>query len=290
MIAFRIWPVAFLLLVSAGRAQVTSIYGVSRDNIHRLNLTNNTPEMIRQELLDTNTARIIAKFNGLSEEDLASVQIRQENGEVTARQTGNSFKAYHVMSEQLRTYAATRNEGHTRDFCLALLTNKTDLPSLTDPHLRAFLKGRPMLPANWLTNHGSTTFPIKAGTVLSQTTTTTFFNGKLETTNVIEKAKVDEVGQRITYVLADGEVAWVYAVLFRADGSEIGTTESRRDAKEYDLDYGPAIKEVEDQTTAEMKKEGKQGPESAHLFWSRVQKKLKDQGINWHSPEDLNPN
>ena len=44
-----------------------------------LKLSHNGPKVIRQELLDTNTVRLIAKSNGLSEQDLSTVQIAQES-------------------------------------------------------------------------------------------------------------------------------------------------------------------------------------------------------------------
>lgn len=301
MNAYNIWFVGVLVLVEAGQAQVASvppkgwtamtpIYGSPGSGFNRLNLTNNRPEEIREELQDAKTSRLIAKFNGLSEGELATVQLRQESGEVELYQIGNSARAFNVMSDQLRTYAAARDEGHTLDFCLAAITNRADLSSLTDPCLRAFLKERPMLPADRLTKSGSTAYTNKAGTMVSQSSKTTFVNGKFETTNFTEIPKVDEVGQRTTYVLVDGEIAWVYAVQFNPDGSVHDVTESRSDAKEYDPKYRWSIKKAKDQAESEMKKRGIHGFGSVHDFWSRVQKKLKDKGIDWHSPAELNPN
>src|ERR1700733_7238008 len=107
-IAFKIWSVVFLVLANVGEAQVASvppkgwttmtpIYGFPGSSHNRLNLTNNTPEEIRKELLDTNTSRLIARFNSLSEEDLASVQIDRENGEVQLYRIGTSDKAFKTM-------------------------------------------------------------------------------------------------------------------------------------------------------------------------------------------------
>jgi hypothetical protein len=297
MIALKIGSVVFLVFASAGQAQVdsmppkgwtrmTPIYGFPGSGFNRLNLTNNTPDEIRKELLDTNISRLIARFNSLSDEDLATVQISQDNGKVEVYQIGNSDRAFKTMSEQLRIYSASRDEGHTRDFCMAALTNRTDLSSVTDPYLRALLKERPMLPADRLTNSASTAYTNKAGTIVSQSTSTTFVNGKMVTTNVTEKPKGDEVGQRVDYVLVDGEIAWVYFVQFKPDGTVDYVMESRRDAKEFDPKYSQTIKEVED----EVKKAGIHGRGSVHIFWSIVQKKLKNNGIDWHSPAELNPN
>jgi len=297
MIALKIESVVFLVLATAGPApvasmppkgwtQMTPVYGFPGSGFNRLNLTNNTPEEIRRELLDTNTSRLIARFNSLSEEDLATIQISEDNGEVEVYGIGNSDRAFKKMSEQLRIYAASRDEGHTRDFCMAALTNRTDLSSVTNPFLRALLKERPTLPADRLTNSASTSHTNKAGSIVSQSTSTTVVNGKMVTTNFTEKPKVDEVVQTDDYVLVDGEIAWVYFVQFKPDGAVDYVMESRRDAKEFDPKYSQTIKEVED----DVKKAGIRGRGGVHVFWSIVQKKLKYKGIDWHSPAELNPN
>jgi len=246
--------------------------------------------MIREELLDTNIFRLIARRKGLSEKDLATVQIGEERGVLNLYGIGNSDRAFKVMSEQLRTYAVARDQGHTRDFCLAVITNRTNLSSVTDPYLRAFLKERPTLPADRLTKSGSTAYTNKAGTVVSESTTTSWVNGKFVTTNFTEIPKVDEVGQWVTYVLIDGEIAWEYAVQYKPDGSVHDVNEIRHDAKEYDPKYSQAIKEVEDRARTEMKKRGIQGLGSVKFFWRRVQEELKAKGIDWRSPAELNPN
>src|SRR5262245_12445423 len=43
--------------------------------IFRVELSHNTLQRLRQELLDTNTIRLLAKSGGLNEEDLATFQI-----------------------------------------------------------------------------------------------------------------------------------------------------------------------------------------------------------------------
>src|SRR5438093_1312647 len=46
----------------------------------RLKLSQNAPEIIRQEILDTNTLRLIATYSGLTDKDLATVRVSQEPG------------------------------------------------------------------------------------------------------------------------------------------------------------------------------------------------------------------
>jgi hypothetical protein len=307
MIAFRIWWGVFLVLASAGKGQeismppkgsytTTEIYRNFGPSLRRLNFAYNTPEAIRQELLDTKLSRLIAKFNGLSDEDLATFQIRQEYGGVTLYYFGGSNQAFSdrrfvVMSEQLKRYADAREAGHTRDFALSAITNKTDLSSISDPDLRAFLKERPSLPADRLKKWASGTYTNKAGEVASQTTTTTIRDGKIETTNLKEIPKDDVVGRWATYVLVDGEVASEYSVQFKPDGSVYRVMgESLRDAKEFDPKYTQTIKDAMDQAEAELKKEGithRFG--SVHVFWPRVTKILKEKGVDWHSPAEMNP-
>jgi len=269
---------------------MTPIYGFPGNGFRRLNLTNNTPEEIWKELQDANTIRLIASCNDLATKDLATVEISQENGELELYQIGVSGKAFKVMEEQLGIYAKARDAGHTREFCLAAITNRPDLSTISDPFLRAFLKERPMLPAGRVIKLSSVAYTNKAGDILSQGTTTSFVNGKFKTTNSTEIQKIDEVGREITYVLIDGEIAWEYQVQFKSDGSVRYLRETRYDAKEFDPKYGQAIKDANDQATAGMKKQGIQGRGSVHLFWSLVQKKLKEKGIDWHSPAELNPN
>ena len=148
-----------------------------------------------------------------------------------------------------------------------------------------------MLPADRLVNLDSTAYTNKAGDIISQTTTTSFVNGKWETTNFTEIPKVDIVGQRVHYVLVDEDIAWDYRVQFKPDGSVDYVMESRRDAKEYDPKYSQTIREVEDEVKARLEKGMIPGRHpSVHGIWLIMRTKLKDKGIDWHSPAELNPN
>jgi hypothetical protein len=303
MIAFKMWFVVFLVLASAGKAQVnsmppkgsytqTEIYRYFGPAFPRLNLTYNTPEAIRQELLDTNLSRLIAKYNGLSDEELAKFQIRQEGGCLELYYFGASdpsHTTFLLISRPLRRYAEAREAGHTRDFALGTITNRTDLSTVSDPDLRAILQERPTLPVDRLRRVNSGTYTNKAGIKIGRTRRTT--NAPFYMTNFTEIPKVDEVGRWVHYVLVDGEVASVYFVQFKPDGSVDQIMESLCDGKEYDPKYSQAIKDAKDQATAELKKEGilpRFG--YVHVFWPRVKKILKEKGIDWHSPAEMNPN
>jgi hypothetical protein len=131
----------------------------------------------------------------------------------------------------------------------------------------------------------------KAGTVVSRTTSITTVNGKTVTNETVHIPKVDEVCRWVAYTVVDGEVAWRYFLMFKADGSLDYEHDSKCDAKDYEPQYQRTIKTVEDEVDAEMKKVGSYGKfGSVHTFWHLKKQKLKARGIEWRSPSELNPN
>ena len=76
---------------------------------------------------------------------------------------------------------------------------------------------------------------------------------------------------------------------FRADGSFHRIDSHKFDAKEVDPKFEAIFKQVDEEVTAEMKQNGSFGKlGSVHQYWLLKRKKLKEQGINWRSPADLN--
>ena len=259
----------------------------------RLKLSHNSPEVIRQEILNTNTVRLIAASTGLTDADLATVQVAQEPGYswVQVYQLGNSERAFEVLIEQLSSYVRAREEGHTRAFVLAALANRAAPSTISDRDLRAIATNRALLPVSWLKRAESGTSTNKAGRVASRTIWTTVVNGRTVTNQTTHIPKVDEVCRWVSYTLVDGEVAWRYSVKFKGDGSLDYVHDSRGDAKEYDPKYQKVIKEVEDEAHAEMKRDGSFGRfGSVHTFWHLKKVKLKAKGIEWRSPAELNSN
>jgi hypothetical protein len=253
-----------------------------------LKLSHNSPEIIRAEILDTNTLQLIAKFNGLSDQDLTTVQIAQPSvGKfVWFYHVESPERAFKVLSEQLRSYVHAREEGHTRAFLLAALTNRVAASTISDPDLRAVATNRGMLPISWLKKTSSGTRTNKAGEVVSKSVTTTRVNGRSVTNETKNIPQVDEICRWVSYALVDGEVAWTYFAMFKANGSLDYIHDSRCDAKEYDPKYQKLIKEVEDEVHEEMKRNGDSGRD----FWHFKKQKLKAKGIEWRSPSELNPN
>jgi hypothetical protein len=89
----------------------------------------------------------------------------------------------------------------------------------------------------------------------------------------------------------DGQLAWIYQLRFKENGTLEDVSEERCDAKEFDPKYEKIIKDVDQEITSEMKKNGTYGKlGSVHTFWSLKEEKLKAKGIKWLSPRELNPN
>lgn len=259
----------------------------------RLKLSHNSPEAVRQEIMDTNTIHFIAKSSGLTDEDLATVRVAQEPGYswVQVYQLGNSERAFKVLSDQLRNYARAREEGHTRAFILAALTNRAAPSTIVDGDLRAIATNRALLPVSWLKKAESGTRTNKAGQVVSHKVSTTFVNGRTVTNETTHIPQVEEVCRWVSYTLVDGEIAWRYFVQFKADGALDYIHDSKYDAKEYDPKYQKMIKDVEDEVRGEMKRDGSFGRfGSVHTFWHLKKEKLRVRGVEWRSPSEVNPN
>jgi hypothetical protein len=258
----------------------------------RLKLSHNTPELVYQEILDTNIVRLLAASCGLTDADLATVQVARKPGYgwVEVYQIGSSKRASEALSVQLRKYVRTRADGHTRAFVLAALTNRAASSRISDPALRAIASESTFMPVSWLKKAESGTTTNNAGKVVSRTISITMVNGKWVTNETAHIPKVDEVCRWVSYTLVDGEVGWRYFVTFKADGSLDSVHESKCDAKEYDPRYESVIKEVDNEVQAEMKRNGSYEQFGAiNGFWHLKKQKLKARGIDWRSPSDLNP-
>jgi hypothetical protein len=274
----RYWKNAYLLEFGFG-------------SFDRLELSYNRQEAVRREVSDSNLLRRVAKSCGLTTADLAGVRIVTDRDGTWVYQIGNSEKAFNALSEKLGSYVRARQQGHTPAFALATLTNRAAPSTISDPDLRAIASNRPLLPVSWLKRVESGTGTNKAGQTVSHTISTKVVNGRTVTNETKHIPQVDEVYRWVSYALIDGEIAWRYFLRFTADGSLEDVSESRCDAKEYDPKYRKPIKDVEAQVAGEMKRDGSFGQfGSVHTFWHLKQEKLKERGIQWRSPAELNPN
>ena len=257
-----------------------------------LNLSSNSWKTIQQELFDTNTIRLIAFSHGLSDSDLKTVQIAPSAGYgfVDLYQIGDAEKAFKILEEQLRNYAEARSGGHMRGFVMDAITNRTASLTNADPGLRAIAAKRPMVAVSWLTKADSGTTTNKAGEPTSVTRIVKRPDGKPQTRPVREVLKADEVCRWVEYTVSEGAFGWRYLVMFKADGSLDWIQDETCDAKELDPKYQKAIKEVENEVRAEMKRDGVSGLGSVHTFWRLKKEKLDAKEIEWRSPSELNPN
>jgi hypothetical protein len=272
--------VAALLLGCAGFAQVSSVPPTNHWSAvpiglrRRVEVSHNQPDVIRRELLDTNTIRVIAESTGLRKDELATIALAPDpvDGQLwlyVTKESDRATKANGVFAKKLQFYVWGRLDGHTRGFLLNALTNRVQLAGDADPDLRALLEQRPDL----------------AGSLLERGESG-FYTNQLE-----------RVFRRVKYCLRDGEVAWCFdfcltpdRTLFNSHGTAFNISEWRVDAKECDPKFRTIFQEVDAAVSAEMKAEGAFGkPGSARSFWEMKKEKLKARGITWRSPDELNP-
>ena len=261
--------------------------------LSRLELSHNSAETICKEVLDTNLVNLIGKAGDLSDEELKTVQIvrKSEGNQVEIYQIGEPKKAFNILSARLKAYISSREQGHTRQFLLAAITNRMQLLSIPDTDLRVLVLNKPFLPASWLKKVDSGTRTNKAGQIAGISYVTTFVNGEFQTTTTTNLPVVDEICRWVSYTATDGEITWEYVVNFKANGKLDYIYESKRDAKENDPRYFTIMKDVDEEVEAEMKKNGSYGGlGSIHTFWQLKREKLKAKGIEWRSPGELNPN
>ena len=257
-----------------------------------LELSNNLTEHIQQELLDTNIIRIIVNEAGLTEPELATVAIATWGNEnwLTLFQLKEPDKAFTILKEKLYSYIQARSAGHTKEFLLSAITNHVPSIQIADADLRVLLTNRPFIPTSLAKKVDSGTQTNKARQIKSISTTTSFLNGKMQTTIVTNMPNTDEICRWVTYEVTDGEIAWSYTLQFKSNGGLDNIFESRQDAKEFNPKFQKVIREVEGEVKAEMKRNGTLGKfGSIHEFWSLKKDKLKAKGISWSSPAELNP-
>jgi len=199
---------------------------------------------------------------------------------VRLHQVGKPDKAFTVLSGVINQYIQMRDDGHTKEFTIAVLTKKPTLITTSDPDLRVLLRRAPMLDAAQLRKIDSGTYTNKAGQISSISTSVTSRNGTVRTNSVTNAPTTDEIGRWVSYVLIDGDIAWQYDLRFMFSGEDATIIRTKCDAKEFDLKYMQIIKDVEAEVAAEMKQNGTSGKlGSIHDFWGMTQDKLKAKNI-----------
>jgi hypothetical protein len=269
--------------------QIRSLYD---EPSSRLNLSNNTPDQIRQELLNPETIKTISDWKNVSPADLQGVRILIEPGDelISLYQISGGERTFSRMAEGLGTYATERMAGHTKDFVLSALKERSRHEPTGDPDLKLFLNARPLVLSSSVQKVASGTVTNKAGTIKSILETSRNVNGRVETVTVTNRVRSDEVCRWIQYRVVDGEIAWNYTTRFKSDGQVEDVSDTREDAKDYDPKFHDVISKVEKQVQADVKKAGLEGRlGSVHTYWRLKREKLKALGIDWRSPAELNP-
>jgi hypothetical protein len=245
-----------------------------------VSLTHNTPGSIRSELLNQEVVRCVGLSRSLTAADLVGIQVRQERGEtncVDVWSTANNLEAGWKLFEGLQDYVRERQAGHTKEFLLFTLTNRTQAAAISDPDLHQLVLRNPSLPAALLTNTASSTQTNTAGLVDPQA-------------GLPSNPTMIFLGRWSEYALVDGEVAWVFRITFSTDGSVSGIASLKCDAKEVDPHYRKVIAEVNREVEAEVNKATQQGTPSYRIDANGLKKrKLRARGIDWRSPADLDP-
>jgi hypothetical protein len=271
----------------------------------RLQLPHNSSDAIRQELLDTNTLRMLAKGARLTESDLATVQVAPwpETGWVALFQTGKPDKAYAALEKRLKGYVAAREEGHTRGFLLAAASAPLDLGRVSDPALHFLVSNQVFFSFSAIKRMASGTYtniirtnlaPARKASVRPAKTKgspaeAARARAKKEKEPEKEVLKL-EVCRWTTFAVTDGDMTWRYLVRLKKDKGLEDIQLERCDSKDYAEEYQDDMDEVEEETQEELRKTGISGGTGAmRLFWQLKQEKLKARGIEWHTPGELNP-
>ena len=218
---------------------------------------------IWREVTDTNTISYIARANGLTAADLTTVIIAPlHTNELALYQIRKPDKAFNVLEGQIQEYIRGRHEGHSRMFLLTALSDHWQTSKITDPDLRAIMASQSWVAVSWLKKARSGSYT----------------NG-------------NQVMHWAAYTLVDGPAAWTCLCEFNPAGQVDSFRMERIDPGEVNPQYQPVIEQVSAQVEAEMKQQGTYGKMGAiHTFWQQKKARLKARGIDWHSPDELNPN
>jgi len=76
----------------------------------------------------------------------------------------------------------------------------------------------------------------------------------------------------------------------RRDESRLGIPESKHDPQEDDPKLGPIIKEACIEANQQVCGGKPLQLGQCHEIWARAKQILKEKGIDWKSPADMNPN
>lgn len=155
-------------------------------------------------------------------------------------------------------YLSCRSDGHSAAYCHDVLQLLANPCPVTNRFLADISKQEGVIPSKWIRN--------------------------------VVASKSTDGGTYREFLVIEGEIAWSYYVSYRSDGRFQSGSSEKLDAIEFNPAYTNVIKEVVNQVEERMKKEGSYGQfGSCHQFWALKKQLLKEKGINWRSPSELNP-
>jgi hypothetical protein len=232
----------------------------------QLTRSHNSTDVLRHELLDTNTILLITLSAGINSNGMVGFRLEPGFSDDSVNLIVSSNmdrKACDSFGERLTYYIDARRNGHTREFLTASLGDKRDMASVSDPDLRSLLKNQPLLPAGWLKKGDAGVTTNKDGSVARM---------------------------YVPFSLLDDGINWQYEIYYFPDKSFDRIAMLKYDAKDSDPKYKAVMKEVNHEVEEEIQKQGISGKIGAvPTFMMLKKQKLRERGIEWQSVEDLNP-
>ena len=232
----------------------------------RTQLPGNSEEAIRAELAANDFLTRAAAKAGLTPAEIERITLQRERGYdwFTLKQNGARPEIFEALDSTVQNYVRGRHRGYSPDFLLSSFRRAAAQDKPEDPDLRLLLKAHPELPAGAVRR-------LSEG---------------------FGAADGGGSNRWVRYVVADKEIATVYTLCVRPDGKVTDwILEESVDPKEIDPKFEAVFKEVGREVEAKMKADGTAGHfGSCHTFWRRQKEALKQRGIEWRSPPELNPN
>jgi len=184
----------------------------------------------------------------------------------TLKEYADVIRVDRILKQAINEYENIRKSGHTRAYAIASLQSTNQVADIQDHDLRVLVEKEPDFPLFWPYIKRSGIFTNETG----------------------------EAYRQVVYVVVDGEIAHKYMIDLNMDGSyRCGIMGSgiTTDAKDIDPQYTNLIHKIEVAVSEEMIQEGSTNQwGSCRRFWELKKEKLKENGIEWKSPADLNPN
>ena len=231
----------------------------------RVDLTNNSPDRVRRELLAPGFISELGCSLGLTNRDVAPMRMGDAGSKDELQLDRNGVPAglLDSVAAGLRDYLAGRWAGHTKDYLLRSNRARRAAVEVVDPDLRMLLREHPEIPADRPRKEGSGIREVWPG----------------------------KSCRWVSFVIPDGEIATTYELFFTTDGLfEWCSGAENTDIKDHDPTCRAVLEEVRQSVEAQMKKDGTFGKfGSCHTFWELKKARLKEKGIVWRSPRELNP-